>query len=647
MAYALRWLKAPAIWSRRMSGRRPPNIAQDMEIFLIFTPEGNRTFHLVMNFIANVLKEQGFAPYIANCFDNLDRCQVKANHALKPHELEIDVCLKCAKRRSKIIRKSGIPTLELGWVFDESIQRTVAMALSNPPDDLRDLTFDGINFGKLSVTSFVLETKRSNFASVSAEHRKIWLGLIETCLGAYLAIDRLCRTMQISGIGYFNDYAINLGVRLAAERHDVPCYFVSLSSHRNLDWQRVIVSPNSIMTYSQQIVADWSKWAHLPLAPSQVAEVADDMIFRTSGSGSHIYSKPLDPKVRDVRGALSLDPDRKLLVAYTSSLDEQLAALHVFGAIGCEVERGPQPFSDQIEWLSQLCRFVADDDNLQLVVRVHPREGVNHREAFASEHLEKLKVAFSKPPPRCQFVWPDEDVSSYSLGHAADLVLISWSLIGSEFARFGVPVLMAFDCPDAKYPIGEFLRWKSTASDYFEELYRMLDQPNGYEGVKAAFRWYSLLNFANAIDISDVVPRSGLTAEQEYVTPRRADDFRRVFRGETTPLEISYEDACRRNSESEVIAEADSLIGQFRRLIHYLCTGVDCVDQIPEIVVVPRHPPAGLRAEGRNQISVEGTNVVYEMPSGVFMHNSVMIARMCRLLEEMTSTSDRREMARG
>src|SRR5205807_8907478 len=86
--------------------------------------------------------------------------------------------------------------------------------------------------------------------------------------------------------------------------------------------------------------------------------------------------------------------------------------------------------------------YVESHDDLQLAVRIHPREGPNKREGGTSQHLQKLRREFGAyQHARVRIIWPEDKTSSYDLGEAADLALVSWSSIGLELARLGVPVL--------------------------------------------------------------------------------------------------------------------------------------------------------------------------------------------------------------
>ena len=328
---------------------------------------------------------------------------------------------------------------------------------------------------------------------------------------------------------------------MACRKRNLPCYGLSFPGHRNVDLRRYMLLSNVWKPFSFKLLASWPTTRDLPLDPGRVQEVAEDLLVRFSGRGSHIYSPGKSVLKRDVREDLGLSRDRRLVVAYTSSLDELIATRVQMEALGIAVPDRPQPFSNQIEWLQAVVNLVECSDDLQLVVRVHPREGPNKRESAVSQHLLKLQAAFGGPYKHCRFVWPGEPVSSYDLGEAAELVLISWSTIGLEMARLAVPVLVCFNGRDAAIPCDDFHEWASTPEGYFQKFQELLDRPVSLDQVARAFRWYSLLTLGTTIDLSDVIPRSDFNTLPEYRTPAEAAAIEQILIGGKDICELNIE----------------------------------------------------------------------------------------------------------
>ena len=144
-----------------------------------------------------------------------------------------------------------------------------------------------------------------------------------------------------------------------------------------------------------------------------------------------IYSPVRTGSTNDLFKQLKLDPQRRVLVAFTSSLDEIEANNRYLNAMHMDPFPEKQPFRDQIEWLEAFF-FVEASPDLQLVIRTHPREGINRRDAVVAPHLAALKERFSRPFKHVQIIWAEEKVSSYDLMELADVGLSAWSFAALE-----------------------------------------------------------------------------------------------------------------------------------------------------------------------------------------------------------------------
>src|SRR5262249_48888080 len=147
-----------------------------------------------------------------------------------------------------------------------------------------------------------------------------------------------------------------------------------------------------------------------------------------------------------------------------------------------------QPFRDQVEWLEALIAYIEPSSDVQLIIRIHPREGANRREKVSSRHLEILRERFSQPYQHVRIVWPEDPVSSYDLMELADIGLSSWSSTALELARFGTPVVIAFD-RHTPFPIGDVVTWDETRDGYFRCIREALRREPSLDLVRYAYRW--------------------------------------------------------------------------------------------------------------------------------------------------------------
>ncbi len=590
--------------------------------------------------VGRTLAERGYRVAFARCYRLFERCPVMDMHGLAYEatpEQKLESCLRCADNSLSMLGEYGLPVVDLRSLVTPAMRQQIDQALADAPQDLAAFEFDGVPFGRLSLMDVVLGRKISDFAEMTESDRGGWRDYLRSSLLSYLLVDRCVREFGVTRVVHVNDYSLLLGARAAARKHRAPCYCLAFPGHRNVDLSRYLTLSNVYKPIAYQLLASWPACRELSLEPAVVREVTDDLIMRLRGAGAFIYSPGKTVEHADVRSQLGLSTERRLIVAYTSSLDEMLASEMVMNATDTPIPDRPQPFRDQIEWLTALARYVAASDDLQLVVRIHPREGANKRESVVSQHLAKLKRAFSVPSPHCRIVWPQEPVSSYDLGEAAEVVLTSWSTIGLEMARLGAPVLVAFNGSIAAIPEDDFLEWAPTQTAYFEKVRELLDRPVTLAQIARAFRWYGLSIFGATLDLSDVVPASNFAGLPKYKTPREAAAFERIV--------IQGEDVCDLNIERLRASqtrqsgerEVQELTRQLRRVVHFLMTGEEPAADAPLLMrSVPNArngSDAGLGADSDRARAIELAEgeVVYRVPGRVARRYSPMVARLAPL----------------
>jgi hypothetical protein len=587
--------------------------------------------------VARTLQERGHAVAFARCFRLFERCPVMDMRRLSYEataDQKLEACLHCADNSLSMLSEYGLEAVDLRPLATPEMAARIEQALANAPRDLLQFEFEGLRFGALSVMDLVLALKISDFSELAEGDRRVWLQYLRSCLLSYLIVDRLCREMGVARIVHCNDYSLLLGARTAARKHGVPCYGMAFPGHRNVDLRRYLILANVWKPSSFKLLAVWPACRDLPLDPPRVREVAEDLLVRLRGIGSHLYSPAKTVDETDVRVRLGLPRDRKLLVAYTSSVDELIASRMGVEALGIVLPDRPQPFRDQIEWLTALVNYVEQGEELALVVRIHPREGVNKRESVASQHLTRLREAFGGTYANCRFIWPADPVSSYDLGEAADVVLTSWSTIGLEMARLGAPVLVAFNGAGAAIAQDDFSEWGATPDDYFARLRELLDRPVTTEQIARAFRWYSLHTLGTTLDLTDVVPRTDFASLPPYRTPREAGAIEEIIIGGKDVCDLNIERLrAAQNQESEE-RERDELLRQMRRFVHFLMTGEDSPRDAPLLVrpIDQRAPAIEASDEGPGRvIACDGNHATYYAGQQVYRRYSPMAVRLANL----------------
>ncbi len=557
---------------------------KNTDIVLLFNPDSGVGPHYAAQCIlGRTLRESGYRVLSARCPGLYFRCPVMDMHGLPfnmTQEQKQQVCMSCMVGGNTMSADYGIESFNLGDFATPEIAEKLKWILHNLPPNLLDFELEGVQFGKLCAMDLILCKKDSQLGvDISPELHHAWVSYIASSVLSYLMVDRVCQTLPVKRMFHFNEYCILNAARLAAQKNGVAVSSITLAPHMNNDRRLYVIVPDSLRLTCLNRANFWGEWRKLALAESQVHSIASDSLLRLGGTGTHVFSPPKSNVASDLRQQMGVPPNKKLLVVYTSSLDETFANRYALAGMGLRRDVPPQPFSDQIEWLKALCQFVAHRDDLYVIVRVHPREGISRRSRVTSAHLQQLQAEFNEIPANCRIVWPDENISSYDLGEQADLVLTSWSTIGIEMARLGVPVLSSTQGYEA-FPHDDFIEWGATPELYFKKLELLLRRPHSLTRIKHAYRWYHTYSVAISLDLGDLIPRFDYDGLPPFKMPDEAAAIESAIIHGKPPYQLNLERQIAQQNPHSLSQEDQALRRELRRIVHCLCSGSDSeIDQ--------------------------------------------------------------------
>jgi tetratricopeptide (TPR) repeat protein len=429
-----------------------------------------------------------------------------------------------------------------------------------------------------------------------------------------------------------------VAARLAGKAAGVPAVTMTICQHASGDRRRYQFFQQPAWGQAFLNIQIWPRFRDLPIPAERVQAAMDDVLDRLRAPNAHVYSPQKTFEPGDFRDKLGIPKDKKILALFTSSLDEMIAATSQQDALDLPRIRLTQTFKDQIEWIKAVIAFVGEEQGYHLVVRIHPREGANKREGTRSQHLLMLQEAFDRDYPNCKIIWPETQVSSYDLAEIADLVLVSWSTMGIELSRMGVPIL-ASTYGNAPRPWDDFHEWAPTPREYFRKLREMVGSEPGRDALKHAFRWYILHYFGFTIDFSDVFPAKDFHGVPPYKLPAAAVQVERtILEGED--VVASYERDLRTASGPDAERdETDALLRQARRAVHCLMTREDRAEDFALVFAADQGAAESLSpaekaaiAEGRMALAIDGTEgLEYRCGAIVSRRHSPMARRLARL----------------
>lgn len=570
---------------------------------LVFSPEGLVVPHVSCSLIiARTLKELGHDVRIAYCHSLTQRCVSKDSCSLPAgktiEELKLPVCQRCSSNISMMTSHYMLPILDMRSYYVSGQYEEIKRQVDSVQDkDLLRVAFNGINFGFMAFHDVALINKARLDAPMTRSTAELLRENIVSCIVVHIILSKLFQSERYDAVIVNGHYGVNMSAFKTGEIFGAQSRVLYNAIHMNADRRFVEVCRAQSRKIDYGLIDAWPRWRSLPLSAAMVAEVTKDIVVRFKGAGAHVYSPGRSTTADDIRQELDVPVGMKLLVAYTSSLDEQNAE-HALSLAMDREQRAPvqELFADQVEWLRFVASYVGGRDDLFLIIRIHPREDTNKRDKARSAHLEQLMSGLSDLPKNVRVIWPQESVSSYDLMEAADVVLTSWSTTGLESARLAVPVVGAFR-GFHNIPVGDFIATAETREGYLKVIENKLKAGSTFEDVLLCFRWYFVMRFVGHLWFGDVVPQADTSGLPPFIMPAVAKELEaELFSARPALHELQLQRTEAANDEPLVrgeneAKEAEALRQEMRDLVHFLFMGE--VTGRPIYLTVDRQPLSG------------------------------------------------------
>jgi hypothetical protein len=602
-------------------------------LYVFFAPEAGVPSHFAADcIVARTMQDLGHQVLMVRCFDSYHHCLTLESRGIpldRSRAARANACITCAESGKRMTDAYELPTITLNTLLSPSELAEIKAQTHAMPANAEHFELDGIRFGTLCGMDLALNTKKLDQLNVTGADRALLEAYVEAAITSYRAMQKLLQRYQVKRVLYFNEYSILMGAVAAAQKHDVPVVRISHAIHRNIDRSKIILmsDPLAIINYHRRL-DNWPNWRNLTLPTKTVDLITDNQLSRMGASGFSVYSPKFSGEKTDVFSQLALSVDRAVLVAYTSSLDEYLSNIHLMSSIGIDLFQKEQPFPDQIEWIAAMIDYVEKSDHLQLVVRIHPREGKTARENIASEHRDMLAARFSGKYAHVRIIWPEEPISSYDLAEIADVSLTSWTNITSETARLGIPTITAFKRVNP-FPVDDMVGWAPTPAAYFELLEKTLRAPSSLAPVLYAYRWSHSAFLSSYVDVGDLVPYYDYDGLPPYERPVAAGLIENVVRDGASLQEIRYAELVSAQGGAASDAELSALKRSLRRVLWFLASGT----QLPEDYHL-RVGKVNGAAPNEVVIDIYGAMVEISLRGRLIKKRSCAIARLAPLIAQ-------------
>lgn len=418
-----------------------------------------------------------------------------------PERERTAACNKCRQRRTLLEIGSSLETIFIDDLVDRSAESEISEYVNSlTKETWHEVHFRALPVARLTAYELFLGLKLNSLSIPEEAWEQFKRNVVSSCRVLVAASRVMDASLPDAVIVYNGLYSVNNVVCREASRRGTRTWAMHAGTNLRHRFERMFVySADTIPTFSYESEA-WQRVQREPLTKQKVDLAVDHYLEVLKAVNRFAYSSPIGGHGPDaVRNALGIEASRKVLVATLSSQDEMLAA----SIAGLKPPKGlPTIFPSIFEWVDWLISFVSGRSDLHLVIRVHPREFPNKREAVVSQNASRLKEKLNSLPQNVTVNWPDDGISLYDLAQIMNVCANFTSSAGIEMMMLGIPAVLPSNEFMAAYdPRISYLGL--TEDDFEAKLNRAVSDGWSVENIRSAMRWWGFLFGNVGIDISD------------------------------------------------------------------------------------------------------------------------------------------------
>jgi hypothetical protein len=437
-------------------------------------------------------------------------CSCDSNEGFKRWRSEYNKrCKKCALNRT--IFQNSLQNWEYRTLSDFGNKEDIDLAETELSKiSIQDITlfqFRGFDIGKICLHDIILKYKIDNINL--SQNTSIWndyLDLIGKCILTIIWMERALPLINpVSLVVYNSNYSINNVIGEIAGKIKLPWYSIHGGPSLAHVWDTLMLTKGKIENYRDACVKNWENgFKHRTLKKKDVLLVLDHVDELLAGkkvhayssatgstSALHFFSKPGEENIK-----------RRILLAL-SSTDERLAVEE--SGVRIINNENPSLFSSQYDLLHFLIEKIKYDPEIELIIRVHPRDFPNKRENRTSSNGEKLKVLLDSLPQNIRVNWPSDNISFYDLLPHVDLVLTAWSTVLLEASLFGCPIVLPWNSTSYYDVIADSVCYSQ--EEYWEKITHYMNADWTLDRAIKSFRWLWFIQFGGTLSLK---PQAGI-----------------------------------------------------------------------------------------------------------------------------------------
>lgn len=270
-------------------------------------------------------------------------------------------------------------------------------------------------------------------------------------------------------------------------------------------------------TYHLQLVNEPNdKWINKILTEEERNKTLQYAINkRTSGAGVDYLSYHPNPIEDDkaIYDYCKINRTRKIISLFTNVIWD------------AQIFYGGNAFKNIFEWLFLTIETLAKNDNVWIIIRIHPAES---KGAMPTKQpmSEEIKKRFPNLPVNVKIIPPESDISSYTLAKISHANIIYGTKMGLEIALLKRPLIICGETFSRNKGYGKDIVSKEQYIELLSNIHNY--ETNNEENFEIALKYAHYFYFRRMIDlpIESLNPGFGYTKTQRLLKFNSLEDLK-------------------------------------------------------------------------------------------------------------------------
>lgn len=421
-----------------------------MSNILFFSPfQGIAQHAFIERKFGHLLKNMGHEVEFLTCDGIFERaCLSFAVYGVKssdPLHMKRSVCDSCRNYRAQL-ESLNLKTSNIENYLSPSALQEVERFI----DEIKvsrhvDCEYDAYAVGRIASYEMILNNKIKNVAVLGEAFFEEFLENLRNVMVVLKAITHFFDTKKVDQVFVYNsNYSVNNIVSAVAKRRNIRLtsmqYPVNLETFMST---MVLTDENTYLNLRSRVEFFAKHHDKINVSASDIQTARNHIQKIHSASSPWVYSAPKHESQGSVQRKMGVDRTRPIYLLSMSSPDE-LFGLNYAIFNSHFFDRKTPVFRDQIAWIEETVSYFKKHPELQLIIRVHPREFPNKRESVKADVSQYDRI-FSEISDNIHINTPDDNISIYDLFDIINVNIVGWSSVGMESVLAGIPTISTFD----------------------------------------------------------------------------------------------------------------------------------------------------------------------------------------------------------